>query len=72
VIGSEPDRKRLILIIEDEALIAMNVESCLLDAGTAIVKTASSIAAAQSALDDGIKFDAAIVDLLLTHKNACP
>ncbi len=63
---------RSILIIEDEALIAMSVESSLLDAGAAIVKTASSIAAAQSALDEGIKFDAAIVDLLLTHENACP
>jgi CheY-like chemotaxis protein len=63
---------RSILVIEDEALIAMSVESCLLDAGATIVKIANSIAAAQSALDEGIPFDAAIVDLLLTHENAWP
>jgi DNA-binding NtrC family response regulator len=61
-----------LLVIEDEALIAMSVESCLLDAGAAIVKTANSIAAALSALGEGIPFDAAIVDLILTNEHACP
>jgi DNA-binding NtrC family response regulator len=60
------------LIIEDEALIALSVESCLLDAGAAIVKIANSIAAAQATLDDGIPFDAAIVDLHLVDGNASP
>jgi hypothetical protein len=45
---------RAVLIIEDEALVAMSVESCLLDAGAAVVKIADSIALAQSALDEGI------------------
>jgi hypothetical protein len=31
-----------VLIIEDEALIAMNVESCLQDAGAAVAKNAES------------------------------
>jgi DNA-binding NtrC family response regulator len=61
-----------VLIIEDEALIAFSVETCLLDAGAAIVKIANSIAAAQSTLDDGIPFDAAIVDLLMVDGNASP
>ena len=52
--------------------IAFSVESCLLDAGAAIVKIANSIAAAQSTLDDGIPFDAAIVDLHLVDGNASP
>jgi response regulator of citrate/malate metabolism len=70
-----PGRKGLplagksVLIIEDEALIALNVESCLLDAGVAIVKIANSIAAAQSTVDDGMPFDAAIVDLHLADGN---
>ena len=55
---------RSILIIEDEALIALSVESRLLDAGRPLSKMANSIAAALSALDEGIPFDAAIVDLL--------
>ena len=61
-----------VLIIEDEALIAFSVESCLLDAGATIVKTANSIAAAHSALEQGISFDAAIVDLILADENAFP
>jgi DNA-binding NtrC family response regulator len=40
------------------------------DAGAAIVKIANSIASAQSALDEGIPFDAAIVDLRLADGNA--
>jgi DNA-binding NtrC family response regulator len=61
-----------VLIIEDEALIALSVESCLLDTGAAIVKIANSIATAQSTLDDGVAFDAAIVDLHLVDGNASP
>ena len=67
-----PLAEKAVLVIEDEALIAMSVESCLLDAGATIVKIANSIAAALSALDEGIPFDAAIVDLLLTNESACP
>ncbi len=61
-----------VLIIEDEALIALSVESCLFDAGAAVVKIANSISASQSALDEGIPFDAAIVDLYLGDDNAYP
>jgi CheY-like chemotaxis protein len=61
-----------LLVVEDEALIAMSVESSLLDAGATIVKTANSIAVALSALDEGIRFDAAIVDLLLINENTYP
>ena len=59
-----------VLIIEDEALIAMSVEFCLQNAGAAVVKIANSIALAQSALDEGIPFDAAVVDLHLADGNA--
>jgi DNA-binding NarL/FixJ family response regulator len=49
-----------VLIIEDEALIAMGFESCLQDAGAAVVKIANSLALAQSALDERIPFDVSI------------
>jgi DNA-binding NtrC family response regulator len=62
-------RRKSVLIIEDKALIAMSVESCLQDAGAAVV-IANSIALAQSALDEGIPFDAAVVDLHLADGNA--
>jgi hypothetical protein len=39
-----------VLIIEDEALIALSVESCLLAAGTAVVKIANSISTSQTLL----------------------
>jgi DNA-binding NtrC family response regulator len=58
-----------VLIIEDEALIALNVESCLQDAGAAVV-IANSIVSAQSALDEGTPFDVAVVDFLLADGNA--
>ncbi len=61
-----------LLIVEDEPLIAFGVEFCLLDAGAELVKTVNSIAAAESALDQGIPFDAAIVDLILADENAFP
>jgi DNA-binding NtrC family response regulator len=61
---------KAMLILEDEPLTAMNVELCLLDAGAAVVKIANSIASAKSALDEGIPFDAAVVDLCLADGNA--
>lgn len=60
------------LIIEDEALIAMSVESCLRDAGAAIVKITSSVAFAQRALDEGNQFDGAVVDLHVADGDASP
>jgi DNA-binding NtrC family response regulator len=71
-LGQLPLAERSVLIIEDEALIAMGVELCLQDAGAAVVKIANSIALAQSALDEGIPFDAAVVDLRLADGNASP
>jgi DNA-binding NtrC family response regulator len=70
--GQLPLEGKAALIIEDNALIAMNVESCLLDAGAAVVKIANSIASAKSALEEGIQFDVAIVDLILEDGNATP
>jgi PleD family two-component response regulator len=41
-LGQLPLAGKSVLIIEDEALIAMNVESCLQDAGAAVAKNAES------------------------------
>jgi DNA-binding NtrC family response regulator len=71
VLGQLPLAGKSVLVIEDEALIAMSVESCLQDAGAAVV-VANSVALAQSALDEGIPFDAAVVDLRLADGNASP
>src|SRR3984893_3008794 len=70
-LGQLPLAGKSVLVIEDEALIAMSVEVSLQDAGATVV-TANSIALAQSALDEGIPFDAAVVDLHLADGNASP
>ena len=70
-LGQLPLAGKSVLIIEDKALIAMSVESCLQDAGASVV-IANCIALAQSALDEGIPFDAAVVDLHLADGNASP
>jgi DNA-binding NtrC family response regulator len=58
-----------ILVVEDESLIAMNVEYSLNDAGAATVIIASSVAQAQAALTKGT-YDAAIVDFRLPDSDA--
>jgi CheY-like chemotaxis protein len=58
-----------ILVIEDELLIAMSVESLLNDAGATTVTIASSVAQAQTALARG-SYDAAVVDFHLPDGDA--
>jgi DNA-binding NtrC family response regulator len=71
--GQLPLKGKSALIIEDNPLIAQNLELCLMDAGAgaAVVKTANSIVSAKSALDEGTPFDVAVVDLILAYGNAC-
>jgi DNA-binding NtrC family response regulator len=69
--GQLPLAGKSVLVIEDEALIAWSLESCLLDAGAAFVKIVNSIACAAKVLDD-TRFDAAILDLHLPDGNAIP
>jgi DNA-binding NtrC family response regulator len=68
-----PDKGPLIgksiLVIEDESLIAMNVEYSLKEAGAATVTIASSLAQAQTALMKG-SYDAAVVDFRLPDGDA--
>jgi DNA-binding NtrC family response regulator len=71
-LGQLPLAGKSVLIIEDEALIALGVETCLQDAGAAVVKIANSLALAQRAVDERIPFDAAVVDLQLPDGNASP
>jgi DNA-binding NtrC family response regulator len=67
--GQLPLAGKSVLVIEDEELVAWSLESCLRDAGAAVVKIVNSIACAVRALDD-TRFDAAILDLHLPDGNA--
>ena len=53
-----------VLVVEDEAIILLDLESSLLDAGVANVRTATTVAAAMALLDTA-RFDAAVLDLHL-------
>ncbi len=60
-----------ILIIEDEPLLALDLEDTLVDAGFAVAGTARTLAMAL-ALIDSAKYDAAIVDANLGGVSASP
>jgi len=53
-----------VLVVEDEALISLDIETTLADAGVADVVTATSVDAAMLALDQFL-FDGAVLDLHL-------
>jgi DNA-binding response OmpR family regulator len=57
-------RGRRILVVEDEIMIAMMLESALTDAGCDVVGPCSSLVEANSAIDLG-KLDGAILDINL-------
>jgi CheY-like chemotaxis protein len=61
---AEPAPERRILVIEDEALVAMLVEDALLDAGFAMIGPARSVAEAMASLD-AERPDAVVLDLNL-------
>ncbi len=61
-----------VLIIEDEFLIAADVERIVQDAGAAGVLLASSVATARAFLDGGRPIDLAILDLKLGGEDGLP
>jgi CheY-like chemotaxis protein len=62
---------RRILVVEDEMLIVMMIESMLTDLGCESVTTAATVAQA-IALIDGQAFDAAMLDVNLKGTNSRP
>jgi DNA-binding NtrC family response regulator len=70
--GQLPLKGKSVLIVEDNALVAISAEYSLRDAGAAVVRIANSIASAKSALDEGFPFDVALVDLYLGDRDASP
>ena len=53
------------LVLDDEMLIALDIEQILLAAGAADVICFSDAAEALAALNDGARFDVAVLDVLL-------
>ncbi len=65
-------RDKRLLVVEDEFLILLDIQSILEAAGAALVVTASRIVEALAALDRPEKFDAAVLDLKLDRDSAAP
>lgn len=62
---------RKVLIVEDEALVAMLVEDALLDAGFDVMGPAATVAEALALLDGEIP-DAVVLDLNLAGETSIP
>jgi PAS domain S-box-containing protein len=72
--GSAPIKKtnnRRVLVVEDEALVAMMIQECLTERGDAVIGPISTASEALAAAKDG-DFDAAILDINLGDGMAYP
>jgi CheY-like chemotaxis protein len=65
-----PDRLR-VLVVEDEMLVAMNIEDMLLDLGHEVSGMASRLDTALALAREG-SFDAAMLDVNLAGENSFP
>lgn len=65
------DRRLRILIVEDEMLVAMNVEDMLLELGHEVAGLASRLGPALALARDG-RFDAAMLDVNLAGEPSFP
>ncbi|MBX9701188.1 MAG: response regulator [Acetobacteraceae bacterium] len=63
---------RRILVVEDEALVAMLVEDALLDAGASVLGPAATVAEALALLGREAPPDAAVLDLNLAGETSTP
>ena len=63
---------RRILVVEDEALVAMLVEDALLDAGCSVVGPVATVAEALALLEQGEMPEAAVLDLNLAGETSTP
>lgn len=66
-----PDRRLRVLIVEDEMLVAMNIEDMLLDLGHEVAGIASRLAPALALAKEG-EFDLALLDVNLAGEASFP
>jgi len=68
---SRPENPRNILVVEDEWLIAIDIQMMIEDLGHRVVGPASNVATAME-LIEGHKIDAAFLDITLRAENSYP
>jgi len=67
-----PERNLTLMIVEDQALIAMDLEAMLIEQGMTVAGIWASCEQALAALDSGTAIDAAILDYHLGDENTAP
>lgn len=67
-----PAKRRRILLVEDEMLVAMSIEDALTDAGHEVVGPASTVESALELLTNEPRVDAIILDMNLNGKSGMP
>src|SRR5262245_2929232 len=63
---------RRILVVEDEMVVAMMLEDMLADLGCEVVGVANRVAKALAMIEDGMVFDAAVLDINLHGEKSFP
>jgi CheY-like chemotaxis protein len=71
-VNEQPLTGRNILVVEDEFLIAMDIEASIQDAGGTVVGPAGTVDAALDAVDSGAPIDCAVLDVNLRGKLVYP
>lgn len=61
-----------VLVVEDESLVAMNLESILLDLGHTVIGPISSLSELDTVLETGLQADAAILDINIDGEEIYP
>ena len=61
-----------VFVVEDEALVAMNLEMILEDLGCQVIGPAMRFERALAMVDDGLKADAAILDVNVAGREVFP
>lgn len=67
-----PPRPLSILVVEDESLVAMNLETILIDLGHSVIGPISTLSELESALDAGFQADVAILDINIAGEEIYP
>lgn len=61
-----------VLVVEDESLVAMNLETILLDLGHTVIGPISSLIDLDAALETGFQADVAILDINIAGEEIYP
>ena len=67
-----PPGQLSVLVVEDESLVAMNLESILLDLGHTVIGPISSLSELDTALEAGMQADLAILDINIAGEEIYP